>query len=181
VIPLWAISGLAAAAAAAAIGTYAGYQLGSGSVTITLERERAAWAEERAKAAVATAEWQGKANKAEAAYRNQERTWLDVARSIDSDGLQTAEKLRASSGRADAAIVGLRSQLGAVVADAARASQTCSGATDARERQAAAETTRVFADLLGSCHERGRARALYADQAAAAGASCERWAGALER
>lgn len=174
-IPLWAISGLAAAALAGVAGWKAcGY-----AKDAQIERERAGWAEERAQAAVRYADAAASAIKAEQRERDKEKLWSDVARSIDNDGNAQAEKLRATAGRADAAVVGLRAQLGAVVADAARAAEAGASAADARQRQAAAEATGVLAELLGQCHDSSRARALYADRAATAGARCERWGDAI--
>lgn len=146
-----------------------------------MERERGAWATERANAATITAEWQEKARAADERERDRERMWNDVARTIERDGAATAERLRGTLARANAAGLGLSVRLGAVVADAARAAEASASTADARERQAAAETTRVLADLLGRCHERGRSRAEFADRAAAAGEACQRWVETLER
>lgn len=174
-IPLWAISGIAAASVAG----FAGYQIGAGIVQAKLDRERAAWAEIRVTAAEAAADWERKARAADEQARNTEHTWLAAARAIDQDGAQHAEKLRADSDRAGAAVVGLRAQLGAVVAESTRVAEASASAADARERQAAGEATRMFADLLGSCHERSAARARYADAAGGAGARCQRWGESL--
>lgn len=173
---------LIALAVVAAVGVVyvKGRSDGAAPAMAKLERERGAWASERAKAAEAAADWQQLARAAEQQARNTERTWLEAARSIDRDGIQTAEKLRAAVARADAAGVGLSAQLGAVVADAARAAEAGASAADARQRQAAAEASRVLAELLGRCDGRIRTVARYADQAAAAGTACERWAQALE-
>src|SRR4051812_11315439 len=77
-----------------------GFKAGALSVQVVLEKEPA-------QAATATAEWQAKARAADEQARNTERTWLEAARSIDRDGIQTAEKLRTAVARADLAGVGL--------------------------------------------------------------------------
>lgn len=152
---------------------------GAAPVEAKLERERAGWARERQNAAQIAADWERQARAAQEREHQKERTWLAAARAIDQDGAQHAETLRAAAGRADAAVVGLRAQLGAVVAEAARAADASASAAAARERQAAAEAARVLADLLGRCHERSSARARFADAAAGAGARCERFVDAL--
>jgi hypothetical protein len=154
---------------------------GAAPVVAKLERERTAWQTERARAAELALDWEQTARAAEAKARQTETTWHAAARAIDQDGATHAETLRAAAGRADAAVVGLRAQLGAVVADAASAAEAGASAANANQRKAAAEATRVLADLLGRCHERGAARAIYADAAAAAGERCERWAEAVSR
>lgn len=171
-IPLWAITAAGAGIVAGAVG----FRFGSLGPTATLERERAAWAQERAAAAVLRAEWEGKARKAEGQAREIEHRWLTVARAIDTDGAKHAETLRVAAGRADAAVVGLRAQLGAVVAEAARSAEAGASAADARQRAAAAEAARVLAELLAGARAGDRARSGYADAAAAAGERCERWA-----
>jgi hypothetical protein len=172
---LWAISGLAAAALAG----FSGYQVGSSIVQHRLDRERAAWAHERAAAATLAADWERKARAADARERDRERMWTDVARSIDRDGQAQAEKLRADAGRAGVAVVGLRAQLGAVVADAARAADAGADTADARQREATVAATGVLAELLERCHVRSVARAVFADAAASAGERCERWGDAI--
>jgi hypothetical protein len=174
-IPLWAISGLAGAG----IAGFLGYQVGSGIVQGRLDRERAAWAEIRVSAAQAAADWERKAREADARERDLERMRTDIARAIDHDATKQAEKLRADAGRAGAAVLGLRAQLGAVVADAARAAEAGARAADAGQREATAAATGMLAELLERCHVRSVARAVFADAAAAAGERCERWADAL--
>jgi NADH dehydrogenase/NADH:ubiquinone oxidoreductase subunit G len=176
-ISIWAISGLAAGA----IGLLAGIKMTSIVDEAKLARKEQAWAEERAQAATLTAEWQGKARQAIEERARTERTWLEAARSIDRDGIQQADKLRTAVARADAANVGLSAQLGAVVADAARAAEASASAADARERQIAAETARMLSELLGRCHGRSTAVARFADAAADAGSACERWATELTK
>jgi hypothetical protein len=161
---------------AGAVGFSGGWKLRDVGARADLNAEKAERSDEKAKAATVTAEWQGIARKAEQKARDTENTWLSVARAIDQDGATHAEKLRTAVGRADAAVVGLRAQLGAVVADSARAAEAGASAADAAIRQAAAETARVSAGLLDACHTAGIARAGYAVAAGAAGERCERWA-----
>ncbi len=159
---------------------HSGFKAGAASVQSVLDRERRERADEKVVAAQIAADWEAKARAADARERDRERMWNDVARSIDRDGTQNADKLRAAVARASAAGLGLSAELDAARADAARASEAGASAADARQRAATAETARVFTELLGRCHERGRARASFAEQAAAAGSACERWAEALE-
>jgi hypothetical protein len=154
---------------------------GAAPVVAKLERERAGWQTERARAAELALDWEQTARAAEAKARQTENTWHAAARAIDQDGANHAETLRAAAGRADAAVVGLRSQLGAFVAESARSAEAGASAADAQQRAAAAEAARVLAELLARCHERGAARARYADEAAAAGERCERWGDAIAR
>jgi hypothetical protein len=175
--PWWAW--LVGAAALAAIGAAGGYKAGRYVGALDLAHEQRDREAEKAAAATISGEWQRKARAADARERELERMLTDIARSIDRDGFQTAEKLRAAVGRADAAAVGLSAQLGAVVADATRAAEASASAADARERQAAAEAARVLADVLRRCSARVSAVAGYADSAAAAGERCERWGDAV--
>jgi hypothetical protein len=172
---VWIVAGAAAITGFGAWCNHLGYARAERSFGL----ERLAWQTERATAATTTAAWQVKARAADAKAHNTERLWLGVARSIDHDGNKTADRLRTVVARGDAVHAGLSGELAATVAGAARAASDSQGAADAQCRAAAAETTRVHAELLGECYATGRARNLYADQAAAAGTACERWADAL--
>lgn len=175
-IPFWALSGLSAAA----IAGFAGYKLGHGVEELYLRDQQVKWGNERAQAANETIEWQTKARAAESRERDKERMWNDIARSIDADGTKTADKLRTAVIRSDAVGVGLHSQLASIVAESARVAEASASAADARERQAAAQTTRMLANVYGECERTNRARNLFADQASDAGQACQRWAVSLE-
>lgn len=89
---------------------------------------------------------------------------------INAEVLRTQEA-RAAAGRAAAAHDGLRDELADL---ASRARAAAADPTAAAEREAAAQSAAVLADLLGQCSERRRELAAFADAAHIAGSTCQR-------
>jgi hypothetical protein len=116
----------------------------------------------------------------QARERDRERMWSDIARSIDNDGLTRERAQRVARDRAVAGHGELQHTLDAIVADRAAADRACADSAATGRREAAGETARVFSELLATCHRESIARAGYADAAAAAGLSAERWGDSVE-
>jgi hypothetical protein len=162
------------------------WALGLGLVTALatagIERTRAAGA--RADAASARkdlAEYRAAAAEsgrlAERAARNTEQTWRTRVDGVIQDGQQQIAVARDAAATAAAGQRRLRDQLAAYRA-AVRAATAVPAA--AAGGAPAADPLDLLADLFGRADARAGELARIADERGAAGATCERWAGATE-
>lgn len=152
---------------------------GRHQVTRKLDDERAKWAIQVEKAAAATQVWQAKAKAQDDAMRAKEKQITDVARALDADKGKQDEKRRRDSAAADAVVDGLLRAIDATSADAARSAAAAASSAAADVSKATAAAALVSARLLGECHRSSIERARFADEAAAAGERCERWADSI--
>jgi hypothetical protein len=180
-IPLWAISGLAAGAIAAS----GGYWVGSTLVQSKLDRERASWAHERTKAA----EIHAQALDAEIRAHNATRTELDaihanaeadraISQAQAASAAAVADAAQRSAGRLRDALETHRLVTSAAL-DAAGATGQC---------QAATEAAAVLRGLLGRLDaaagglaDAARASSADADTQHAAASECARIGDAMIR
>lgn len=150
--------------------------------TVGIERTRAAGA--RADAATARkelADYRATAAEsgrlAERAARNTEQTWRSRVDGVIQDGKQQIAAARVDAERAGAAERQLRDQLAAyraAVRAATAAPATAAGGSPA------SDPLDLLADLFGRADARAGELARIADERGAAGATCERWAGATD-
>ena len=98
-----------------------------------------------------------------------ERAQQDVADIEGGKGHAELEDARRAAAGAAAVAAGVRAEASRLATRLA----TCNAGT-AGERQARADSARVFAEVLGSVEAEGRAMAAIADAARASGGTCER-------
>lgn len=151
----WGVLALFAALGAFALGQW----LEAGAVRLELAEYRGEVERDRRQAA-------------ESAGRELRRL-RDEQREILDDEIQRRKAAEADAVRAAAAGRGLQQQLAAT-----RARFAATSADAAGEREAAGAAIMVLTELLGSCSERRRELAQFADESHAAGKLCERLADA---
>lgn len=159
-IPLRSIAAVAALAATG----LAGYKIGHGVVTITLNAERAAWANERTKASDAS-------RQLETQYRAQEQRMIQQREQSIGIANDQIDKLQTALRASNASSVSLRNQYALFVASNTRAAEA---AATEPEREAAAAGAGVSAELFGELERRATIYAEAADRARIAGLACER-------
>jgi len=150
--------------------------------TTGIERTRAAGA--RADAATARkelADYRATAAEsgrlAERAARNTEQTWRSRVDGVIQDGKKKLAAARADAATAADAARGMQNQLAAyraAIRSASAAPATAGGSPSA------SDPLDLLADLFGRADARAGELARIADERSAAGATCERWAGATE-
>lgn len=163
----------------------AGYAAGAASAQATLERERAAWANERTKAV----ERQAQAMAAEIAAHNRTLNELEALHDSALAARAVAERQIAAADAAAAAAVRSASRLRDSLATASLATRAalasagatglCTPATDAiRVRDGLLDEYRASAQRLGDL---GLASATFARRQTGAASECAGWADAVSR
>lgn len=161
----------------------AGITIGAGLQQIRVSGLKADLAQVERNHAALVAESQTRVAMAEAEARRIDNERADTERALrgqidklTQEAATNAETYKTRLAAADRAGASLRDQLATIGRALSASNRVAAGdaATIARQREAAREAARVLAELYRQSDERAGTRARYADQAAAAGLTCER-------
>ena len=173
-LPWWAYAAAGAIAGALLAGGVQQARVSSAKAELAQVREQHAQAV--ADAALAKAAAHARALEIERELTAREQALQAIIDKQDQDARHAQAQHAADRAAATAAADRLREQLATITRAASAGARVQAGdaAAIAGERAAAADTTRVLAQLLQRASDRAGALAVFADAAHTAGASCER-------